>query len=190
MQMRDLIFAAGSVLVMGIAAAGVTPAFADETTEARLREALKNANARVQTLEEENAALRVKTPPQAPPAQPKKASDSKAIAGLRGRLSEADAAIQKWKAAYDEAAAALRQKDAEIKKAVTETGAIKERSASCEAKNAKLFEVAKEILDRYEHIGFGDALSAKEPFVGTKRVEMQNLAQDYQDKLLDNKVTP
>jgi hypothetical protein len=45
-------------------------------------------------------------------------------------------------------------------------------------------------LDRYEKFGLGDALTAREPFVGLTKVKFQNLVQDYQDKLSDQKVKP
>jgi len=45
-------------------------------------------------------------------------------------------------------------------------------------------------LQRYHGLGVDDVIGAWEPFVGTKRVELQNLAQDYGDKISDNKAEP
>ena len=36
----------------------------------------------------------------------------------------------------------------------------------------------------------GEALTAREPFVGVTRVKFENLIQDYQDKLADQKIKP
>ncbi len=47
-----------------------------------------------------------------------------------------------------------------------------------------------EVLDRYEKFSLGDAISAKEPFVGVTRVHLQELVQGYQDKLLDSRISP
>ncbi len=51
-------------------------------------------------------------------------------------------------------------------------------------------EIGNDLLQRYQNIGLRDAIGAKEPFVGTTRVELQNLAQDYGDKISDNKAGP
>jgi hypothetical protein len=58
-----------------------------------------------------------------------------------------------------------------------------------ELKNIALFKLGNEILTRYEKFGLGDAIGAKEPFVGISRVKLQFLVQDYKDKLLDQTVT-
>ncbi|HSZ74298.1 MAG TPA: hypothetical protein VK779_05715, partial [Rhizomicrobium sp.] len=60
----------------------------------------------------------------------------------------------------------------------------------CEAKNDKLLAVGKEILDAYSKFSFNDAVFANEPFIGERRVELENLAQDYGDKLYDGKFDP
>ena len=52
-----------------------------------------------------------------------------------------------------------------------------------EAKNYELFKLANEILTRYEKFGLGEALTAREPFTGLTRVKLENLVQDYQDTL-------
>jgi len=56
-----------------------------------------------------------------------------------------------------------------------------------EAKNLDLYTTANEILTRYEKFSLGDALSAKEPFVGATRVKLLELVQDYKDKLMTEK---
>ena len=59
-----------------------------------------------------------------------------------------------------------------------------------ETKNTNLFQIGSEILTRYEKFGLGEALAAKEPFVGTTRVKLENQVQGYEDKLLNQKSTP
>lgn len=54
---------------------------------------------------------------------------------------------------------------------------------SCDAKNAELVEVNRELLDRYRKKGVFDALLQREPITGLKRVELENIVQDYQDRL-------
>jgi hypothetical protein len=65
---------------------------------------------------------------------------------------------------------------------------LQRKLADRESKNLALFKLANEILKRYQRFGLGDALAAKEPFTGVARVKLENLVQDYQDKLADQRV--
>jgi hypothetical protein len=67
---------------------------------------------------------------------------------------------------------------------------LQRRVAYLETKNVQLFTLGNEILSRYENFSLGNAISAKEPFVGVTRVKLENLVQDYSDKLLDERATP
>jgi len=58
---------------------------------------------------------------------------------------------------------------------------------SCEAKNIKMFEAAKEILSKYENKGVMDTLLKAEPILQFKSVEMESLVQEYEDKLTKQK---
>ena len=52
----------------------------------------------------------------------------------------------------------------------------------CTIKNTKLYELNGELLQRYARKGVMDAMVRREPFTGLKKVEMENLLQDLQDK--------
>jgi len=58
---------------------------------------------------------------------------------------------------------------------------------SCETKNIKMFEAAKEILKSYENRGLMDTLLKSEPIFQFKSVEMENIIQEYEDKLIKQK---
>jgi septum formation topological specificity factor MinE len=58
---------------------------------------------------------------------------------------------------------------------------------SCEGKNIKMFEAAKEILSRYEKKGVFDALLKSEPILQFKSVEIESIVQEYEDKLTKQK---
>jgi hypothetical protein len=62
---------------------------------------------------------------------------------------------------------------------------------SCREKNAQLFTLGNQILDAYSHKDdlFG-AIANREPFTGIKRVQLENIVQDDQDKLDDNQISP
>jgi chromosome segregation ATPase len=125
-----------------------------------------------------------------------RAALEQATAEFNRRLAEANDAItrqnetlEKWKAAYNEAATVARTKEAERAQLAQAAAQLTERPELCSTRNAELFKVGSEILDRYAGVGFGDVLTKREPFLGLKRVELENLVQDYRDKLLDQKVS-
>ena len=60
--------------------------------------------------------------------------------------------------------------------------------ADQKTKNAEMYKLGRDILLRYEKFGLGEALGAREPFVGTTRVKLESFVQDFQDKLTDQKI--
>jgi chromosome segregation ATPase len=136
-------------------------------------------------------------------ARPAKKNDQdqaayqQAVAEFNQKLSAQNEAIgkmgetlDKWKAAYNEAVAVARAKETERAQLAGKVDGLARQAESCEAKNEALFKIGNEILERYATVGIGEAFGASEPFIGMKRVELQNAAQDYQDKLLDQKASP
>jgi len=126
----------------------------------------------------------------------KEASD-KNIATLGAKVTSQTAeiaaykdALAKWEAGYKLAFTTAKTKEADRAKLAEEKIVLQRRVDDLETKNEELFKVGNDILTRYEKFGLGEALAAKEPFVGTTRVKLENLVQDLQDKLLDQKSTP
>jgi chromosome segregation ATPase len=101
------------------------------------------------------------------------------------RLNES---LEKLKADLVNQSDAARVSEAQRVKLVTENSALQRKVSDRESKNIALFMVGNEILTRYEDFSLGKALAAKEPFVGNARVKLENLMQDFQDKLLDQRV--
>jgi chromosome segregation ATPase len=185
-----------------LAAAALAPsaAVADAASEARLRDALRAATTQLRALEDEKGrwqaseatlqkeieVLRKKPPP-------KEGSDRKA-ADLQRKLSEqADGASQlrasldQCQAASRNAADAARALETERSRLATEATQLQARLADGEARNGRMYRVGKEILDWIDEMGPGEAYAAREPFLGLKRVELENIAQDYRDKLQEQK---
>lgn len=203
---RTLSLVAASLAVSALLAGA---ARADEATEARLRDALRQAITQQRSMEDELARLRAKSTQddqtiqalKTAPAPASKAAPDTAIlermeAEFNRRLAaqneaaaRASETLDKWKAAYEQAAGVARAKETERVQLTAVVEELEKRATSCEAKNTALFEAANEVLDRLKNISVAEAMAAHEPFVGTKRVELQNLAQDDEDKLLDQKVT-
>ena len=60
--------------------------------------------------------------------------------------------------------------------------------ASCEGKNLKLYQTGRELMTRFEQKSCGEVIAQKEPFTGLKRVEIENLLEEYRDKLDEQKL--
>lgn len=185
-----------------VAIAGVD-ARADVDTD-RLREALRSATAQTRALEDQRTALQAKVAEfdrekaamvaqiTAAKAQVKEIEkiNREAVAEFNERLEDRNQTLEKWKSAYEEAATVARAKDAERAKFEGQAASFKASTKSCMAKNALLTKVGRELLHRYEGVSFGDMVVINEPLIGARRVEVQNLLQDYDDKLLEQRVTP
>ncbi|HEY8334821.1 MAG TPA: hypothetical protein VIQ05_13610 [Tardiphaga sp.] len=185
-----------------VAIAGVD-ARADVDTD-RLREALRSATAQTRALEDQRTALQAKVAEfdrekaamvaqiTAAKAQVKEIekTNREAVAEFNERLEDRNQTLEKWKSAYEEAATVARAKDAERAKFEGQAASFKASTKSCMAKNALLTKVGRELLHRYEGVSFGDMVVINEPLIGARRVEVQNLLQDYDDKLLEQRVTP
>ena len=125
------------------------------------------------------------------------ATDKETISTLTTKTSEQEAsltqtkeALEKLKGAYDEAVAVARKEKASHDKAADELVLLQRKLSDREDKNRKLFTLANEILTRYEKFAMGEALAAREPFTGLTRVKLENLVQDYQDKIADQRSRP
>jgi hypothetical protein len=104
------------------------------------------------------------------------------------RIVEFTEALAKWKEGYQKAAAVARTKEEQRAALAGEVIVHKRTIADRERKNIALFNTSNEILDRFESYALGKALSAREPFIGTTRVKVENLVQGYQDRILDNRI--
>jgi len=197
--MRHLRFS----LVIVLTALTSTAARADAESD-RLREALRNVTAQSRSLEDQRAALqakltsaeqereRLKKQNDAFRAQVKEAEQAyrQAVKDFNDRLTERDESLEKWKSAYGEAATVARTRDAERAKFETEVTALRASSKACVAKNAQLVKVGNDIVRQYEEMNVMEKLWHHEPVFGQKRVDHQNAAQDFRDKILEQKVNP
>lgn len=190
---------------------------APSPTETRLREALRNTMLQLRDAQnqivtaqtaqaqsdKQNADLKAQVDAQA--AQIKtltdqsvadKAASDKTIedlnsqvtdlTGQNGRLSDA---LKQWKDAYNQVAQLVTAKEAARAQLAAQAAALQRLVDDRESKNFALYQVGSEILTRYEQFSLGEAITAKEPFVGVSRVKLENLVQDYKNKLLDHAVT-
>jgi chromosome segregation ATPase len=203
-----------SALAVRIAAADDQP---DASTETRLRGALRDtmvqlrdAQNQMVTLQATQAqsdkdkadlqakvdALTAQLKSATDQAAADKAASDTAITDLKaqvtdqtGQIARLNDGLKQWKDAYDQATQLATAKETARAQLALQAALLQRTVDDREVKNLQLFKLGNDILDRYEKFSFGDALSAKEPFIGTSRVKLENMVQDYKDKLLDQAVT-
>jgi len=199
MTKRILTFTLAAVAVC----AHIDLARADAETD-RLREALRSATLQTRQLEDQRTALQAKLADAERDKAAAKAQVDAAKAQVRQvekqhreaveefnrRLAERDETLEKWKAAYEEAATVARSKDAERAKFEGEATSYKASTQGCVAKNDQMLKAGRELLKQYKSVTIGDTIVAQEPMLGLRRVEIQNKIQDNGDKILDQKAAP
>ena len=95
------------------------------------------------------------------------------------------AQLTQYKDAYGKAADQVRDLTAErdrLQASLTKQNTI---LASCQAKNVQLYVLSHQILEAYAKVGLGSVLITREPFLGFKRVQLENAVQRDEDKLYD-----
>jgi len=174
------------------------PALADTASETKLRETLRNTMLQLRTAQNERAALqatqaeteqKLKALTTEVESLGKEAAATKKTAGdQEAQLAKFKEALQNWEKAYKQAVDAANSKEAARAKLADEVIILQRQVADQRTRNAAMFQTANEILTRYERFGLGEALAAKEPFVGATRVKLENQVQDYEDKLADERI--
>ncbi len=195
-----------TLLAISAVAAGQHAAHADATTEAQLRAALQSATSQIAGLEDQVANLQASQAPnvamiEALRAQLQKAGGSTgapapakndaAVAKLTKELAARNAELGKSRSDEQTTASALSNETAANAALQAQLASLNKGLASCDAKNMQLYKIGNQILDAYSHKDdlFG-TIADREPFIGIKRVQLQNIVQDEQDKLYDNQITP
>lgn len=179
--------------------------------EVRLREGLRTvtlqlrdaqaqaaaAQAAQLELEEKNKALSAQIEEQAKKAGEEKQALQADLDKARARGADQEAEItrlnvslSKWKQGYQKLQTIAQSTEAKRAELADRVIKLDRQVADQRAKNQAMYELGTEILTRYKKFGLGEALTAREPFVGITRVKFQNLIQDYSDKLTDTKIKP
>ena len=205
LRKRDIL----SILLLGalcLGGAGTILAGEPVTAETQLRDRLRATLLQLRAAEGERAALQAAQTQwideknkltERVEALTKQVNANKQTAqvvdGLKSQVAHQEKEIAQLKETVEsgrQAAEAARINETERAKYVEAVVTGLERLVvDRQAKNLALYQLASDILQRYEKFGLGDALTAREPFLGITRVKLQNLVQDYQDKLLNERVT-
>lgn len=209
MKTRYFIILSLGLIACGSLLSAAEPAASDGT--AALRVALRNKALELQTVQsdlatlqasqgamtEENKALAAKYEMLKKQIVIDRTTTDKSAATLTAQAAEQKqmiarltAALEKAKEEREKSAQAVHAAEVQGEKLKNEKIVLERRAADREAKNLALFLVANEILSRYEEFSLGNAIRAKEPFVGLTRTKLENLVQDYQDKIQEQRVRP
>lgn len=193
-----------------------THAAENNDAEKKLRETLRNTMLQLRSTESERAALQAaqaesdekikaqiadleklkkEKADEIKKAAAEKDQADKAIADLESKVTNRDKEITrlneslvKWKEGYQKAVDLARVKEDERAKKAAEAVQLERHVVDQKMRNDEMYKVASEILTRYKKYSLGEALLAKEPFTGTMRVKLQNLVQDYGDRLEAQKI--
>lgn len=124
-------------------------------------------------------------------------SSTNMIAELNTKLEERgtvitslQAKLEKWKKSYSEITAFAAHKEAERAKWEAKSLKLERQVANQQVKNLEMYKAGMDTLERYEKFGLGEAILAREPFVGTTKVKFETLIQDQADKLTDARIQP
>lgn len=100
-------------------------------------------------------------------------------------ITSLQAKLEKWKKSYSEVTAFAAHKESERAKWEGQAILLDRQLATQKVKNLEMYQAGIETLKRFEKFGLGEAILAREPFVGTTKVKLENLIQDQTDKLTD-----
>ena len=109
---------------------------------------------------------------------------------LQNRLNDANARFAATSAKLSGTASELAARNGELAQVKQMLEQSKNANASCEDKNLKLYSYAETVLGLYKNKGVWAALSQKEPVLGLKEVDVENVVQEYQQKFASQKIKP
>lgn len=196
------------LLLLSLLAASTAQAQKGQSMEERLRAELRNVTAQLQQTRGELELLKAKGVPaaQATPAAAAPASDGlkKELARSQSQLAqeraqreklgeqqqrsaaaahEAAANLAQYRQASEQLAATGKQIEAERARLDGEVTAQRGALARCESKNAQLYAAGQDILQAYEGLDVLGVMQARQPFAAQSRVKLEQIAQQYGDRL-------
>jgi chromosome segregation ATPase len=191
--------------MLAVAAPGLAQQSRDDGGSARLQVMVQQLTGEKTQLQADNKKL--KTDLDAANAELKKLRDDKASLERRASQSEAslnqvnasntrnEATAAQLRSRLDEIIAEYRKTAETLRVTELDRNDVKgkldarERAfGQCVASNQKLFETGNDVLDKFEDRGRWAALRTREPFTQNKRVELQNLVDQYRWALEDQKL--
>lgn len=197
------------IFLMIVASAGASEKKGVNPAEQKMRETIRNtmvqlrdANAKLATVQAAQAETEEKVKElqgQLEELTKKSSAEKKAanetIDDLKTKLTASELQVNhlteslgKWKLGYAKLADYAKATEGKRAELASKIILLDRRIADQQVKNAEMYRLGNEVLDRYAQFGLGTAISAREPFVGVTKVKFQNLVQDYQNKLSDHTI--
>ena len=112
-----------------------------------------------------------------------------AVAQANSAKDAAEKSLEQSKQRMTELVARFRETAGNLKDAEADRAKLRkdlsDRNAafdSCAVNNMQLYEINREILNRYEHVGLFTKVSADEPFTKITRTRLENLADEYRQR--------
>lgn len=102
-------------------------------------------------------------------------------------VEKANAQLAQYRGAYDELLKLARASESERQRLTVAAGGQQDAVKQCEAKNTQLYAAGVEILHAYETLDMGTVMSARQPFAAQSRVKLEQIAQQYGDKLYEGR---
>lgn len=154
-----------------------------QSTQADSDQKIKDQSAQIAALIKQGAADRE--------LAQKQLAEARALAGKQSdEIERLKTDLAAWKTSREQIAKIAETKEAERAALETRVIELERQVDDQQRKNVAAVKTGLEILERYEKFSLGDAISAREPFVGLTRVKLQNLVQGYHDQLVDQKIKP
>lgn len=118
------------------------------------------------------------------------AKEQSKTSDLEGKLEQAESELQQLRTRLAETTASQLQAQHSLKTMTTEKTSLDDNLTLCLDKNKRLYQFGRELINHVERPeGFLSVLRA-EPFTQIKRVELENIFQDYRDNLDQNHMKP
>ncbi len=107
------------------------------------------------------------------------------LGGTEKRLERTTGQLREVVAKYKEQALKLRETEAQRNELQANLEATSRQLEDAERKNLALYQINRDVLAEFEQEGPWDGLLRKEPVTGFKQVEIENLVQEYEDRMRD-----
>ena len=194
-----------STIAVSLAATMLSAQVIAQTTrsgnaDARVMQQLQQVTAEKSKLQAENADLKKqlddmkKKADKATSEQTALQQRAKALEVAAGRESSAtqqnNEAVEKSRAQLQELIAKFRETTQTLREVETDRNEVKSQLAardrdlkSCVDRNAGLYFLGEEVLDRLEHKGVWASITESEPFTQISRTRLENLVDDYRSRI-------
>lgn len=159
----------------------------------RMQQQLNEAQQQNSALDQEKAALEETLKKAGDEAESHKRSAAsssarasrleKDIETVRREKAELQGQLEELRKQNQELSGQLKQLEQDMENTSTVLAREKEQKNLCETNNDELYRIGRELVDWYSHKGAWNAILEAEPFTRMKSVEMENILENYREKL-------